>query len=519
MPVGTADPVRAMKAADRLPVIMQSLTAAYDVVVVECGASDAEGIRRLVADGTEIMVSVIEPDDETAATAAALKARGYGRVMLVSPADHGRRMRRCRDGRQPDQSSPDRSSLGCGWPAAFLRSSLVELPDRRAVLDPGLDAGLEPQAAGKQRALGGQRHDDVEMPGFDIAPQPLVGLVADAEIVDFEPLAAGLADVLEEQEVAGAGMPQIVLRDRAEFADEALGRQARPGDGAQRAADFQRMQHERRRVFAQAHRRNSERKKVCTSASPNTLAMPILRKRNSFMAKKASSSRRTSSGVCASMRRKPPAASNLRVCERCFLRLRLPLTRDSSASKPPSRLTASERLGLEKCGSASSGFGSPSRSGSSRSSTSTSTSGRARRIAANDGVGARNAPAARKAGSAAGKLPLAWRPLMKRGDAERAGSDDFQRQRIDRLAVRLDHRDETVGRRVGDPFLDPQRALRRRAKRRARPARYRRQDRSAGRMDTEAPVRTASSRPRGRGRDIRLIGCEMTWPRQPSFNP
>ena len=68
---------------------MRSLTTAYDVVVVECGAADAEGIRRLVADGTEIMVSVIEPDDETAATAAALKARGYGRVMLVSPVEHG----------------------------------------------------------------------------------------------------------------------------------------------------------------------------------------------------------------------------------------------------------------------------------------------------------------------------------------------------------------------------------------------------------------------------------------------
>ncbi|MEP9389277.1 Wzz/FepE/Etk N-terminal domain-containing protein [Mesorhizobium sp. KR9-304] len=100
MPVGTADPVRAMKAADRLPMIMQSLTAAYDVVVVECGASDAEGIRRLVADGTEIMVSVIEPDSETAATAAALKARGYGRVMLVSPADH----------RSPDAPMPGRSA-------------------------------------------------------------------------------------------------------------------------------------------------------------------------------------------------------------------------------------------------------------------------------------------------------------------------------------------------------------------------------------------------------------------------
>lgn len=100
MPVGTADPVLAMKAADRLPAIMQSLTSAYDVVVVECGASDAEGIRRLVADGTEIMVSVIEPDDQTAATAAALKARGYGRVMLVSPANRN----------SPDAPMPGRSA-------------------------------------------------------------------------------------------------------------------------------------------------------------------------------------------------------------------------------------------------------------------------------------------------------------------------------------------------------------------------------------------------------------------------
>ncbi|RUV59015.1 chain-length determining protein, partial [Mesorhizobium sp. M5C.F.Ca.IN.020.29.1.1] len=36
IPVGTADPVRAMRSADRLPIIMQSLTTAYDLVVVEC---------------------------------------------------------------------------------------------------------------------------------------------------------------------------------------------------------------------------------------------------------------------------------------------------------------------------------------------------------------------------------------------------------------------------------------------------------------------------------------------------
>ena len=77
MPVGTANPARAMRAADRLPIIMESLTTAYDVVVVECGPADAEGIRRLVADGTEIIVSVLEPDDEIAAAAEALKAGGY----------------------------------------------------------------------------------------------------------------------------------------------------------------------------------------------------------------------------------------------------------------------------------------------------------------------------------------------------------------------------------------------------------------------------------------------------------
>jgi exopolysaccharide transport family protein len=88
MPVGTADPARAMRAADRLPIIMQSLTSAYDVVVVECGPADAEGIRRLVADGTEIMVSVLEPDEQIAAAAEELKAGGYDHVMLVTPADH-----------------------------------------------------------------------------------------------------------------------------------------------------------------------------------------------------------------------------------------------------------------------------------------------------------------------------------------------------------------------------------------------------------------------------------------------
>ena len=88
MPVGTADPVRAMRAADRLPIIMESLTTAYDVVIVECGPADSEAIRRLVTHETEILVSVIEPDEKVMAAAEELKAGGYEGITLVTPAAH-----------------------------------------------------------------------------------------------------------------------------------------------------------------------------------------------------------------------------------------------------------------------------------------------------------------------------------------------------------------------------------------------------------------------------------------------
>ncbi|CAG0978675.1 MAG: chain-length determining protein [Rhizobiaceae bacterium] len=89
IPVGTADAARAMRAIDRLPIIMNSLTTAYDVVVVECGPADGDSIRRLVAGATEVMVSVIEPSDEVVARAAAdIEAKGFGRPTLVTPAGH-----------------------------------------------------------------------------------------------------------------------------------------------------------------------------------------------------------------------------------------------------------------------------------------------------------------------------------------------------------------------------------------------------------------------------------------------
>jgi len=88
MPVGTADPARAMRAADRLPIIMESLTTAYDLVVVECGPADADEIRRLVGDGTEVLVSFLQHDDEIADVADGLRAGGHEDVILVTPVGH-----------------------------------------------------------------------------------------------------------------------------------------------------------------------------------------------------------------------------------------------------------------------------------------------------------------------------------------------------------------------------------------------------------------------------------------------
>lgn len=88
IPAGTANPARAMRAADRLPIIMDSLVTAYDVVVVECGPADAEGIRRLVADGTQVLVSALELQDRAiGATAANLAEGGYEGVLLVRPGN------------------------------------------------------------------------------------------------------------------------------------------------------------------------------------------------------------------------------------------------------------------------------------------------------------------------------------------------------------------------------------------------------------------------------------------------
>ncbi|WP_159586307.1 GumC family protein [Chelativorans xinjiangense] len=89
IPIGTAEPDRAMRGIDRLPIIMNSLTTAYDLVVAECGAADAPAIERLMDDDTRVLVSVLDPKEESVVAAASeLQEEGFGTPLLVTPAGY-----------------------------------------------------------------------------------------------------------------------------------------------------------------------------------------------------------------------------------------------------------------------------------------------------------------------------------------------------------------------------------------------------------------------------------------------
>ncbi len=88
IPVGRADQRIAMRAVERLPIIMDTLGKAYDVVIVECGPAGADSLKRLVSDGTEILVSVLDAENAMLAVRDDLASGGYEGLTLVTPGGH-----------------------------------------------------------------------------------------------------------------------------------------------------------------------------------------------------------------------------------------------------------------------------------------------------------------------------------------------------------------------------------------------------------------------------------------------
>jgi Mrp family chromosome partitioning ATPase len=87
IPVGTASGERAIRAADRLPIITDSLATAYDLVIIECGHATADALERVAGTDSIIMVSALDLHDRlVAGMIKELAAAVLGKAVLVTPA-------------------------------------------------------------------------------------------------------------------------------------------------------------------------------------------------------------------------------------------------------------------------------------------------------------------------------------------------------------------------------------------------------------------------------------------------
>jgi uncharacterized protein involved in exopolysaccharide biosynthesis len=89
IPRGNANARRAMRAIDRLPMIIDALTEAYDLVVVECGAADAASVARIArAERSEIVLSILRSGEaEIATLLAEFNAQGFDDILLMTPGE------------------------------------------------------------------------------------------------------------------------------------------------------------------------------------------------------------------------------------------------------------------------------------------------------------------------------------------------------------------------------------------------------------------------------------------------
>lgn len=96
VPQGNADIRQAMRGADRLSMIVDALADVYDLVLVECGPANAQGVARLSRNGRhEIILSAPDPRaDELAEIMVAFEDVGYSDLVLLSvktpPSRHAR---------------------------------------------------------------------------------------------------------------------------------------------------------------------------------------------------------------------------------------------------------------------------------------------------------------------------------------------------------------------------------------------------------------------------------------------
>lgn len=86
IPQGDADPRQAMRGIDRLKMIIDALTNAYDLVLLECGPADEMAVEKIAGrDGAEIILSAPSVSDERIVEVlTGFGAAGYRDIVLMT---------------------------------------------------------------------------------------------------------------------------------------------------------------------------------------------------------------------------------------------------------------------------------------------------------------------------------------------------------------------------------------------------------------------------------------------------
>ncbi|KQY19572.1 GumC family protein [Rhizobium sp. Root482] len=90
IPQGYADAALAMRGIERLQMIIDALSSAYDTVLVECGAADIAAVGKVArVPGTEIIISAPDvADDQVIDLIAGFGEAGFDEVVLMTGASH-----------------------------------------------------------------------------------------------------------------------------------------------------------------------------------------------------------------------------------------------------------------------------------------------------------------------------------------------------------------------------------------------------------------------------------------------
>jgi len=90
IPQGDADPVLAMRGIERLQMIIDALSNAYDTVLVECGPADVRAVRKVARSrDTNIIISApAVASEDIIDLITGFGAEGFGEIVLMTGTGH-----------------------------------------------------------------------------------------------------------------------------------------------------------------------------------------------------------------------------------------------------------------------------------------------------------------------------------------------------------------------------------------------------------------------------------------------